>query len=329
MFFFGKKPKFFYKKGLLSKLLLPLSWLYTTCFFLSNFNFKKGKKVCKKTICVGNLVVGGSGKTPICIELGKILSEKYNLCFITKGYGRKTERDFIVPYQHRELFNPRKVGDETLLLSEVADVFIVSERSKTKCGNYDLAICDDGYFDNSIHKDVTIAVFDGNFFIGNGYILPSGSLRYKFSSLEKADFAIITDYNDNTVDDQIDTLIEYIDRANVLKAKIIVKSKHNAEGRYLAFSGIGENSKFINTLKNNHINVIGSISFDDHTVYSKNKIKSIKKYASKIGASNIITTNKDFVKLPKEICSEMKIEVLDIGYEIEDIDKILKFIDKV
>ncbi len=299
------------------------------CFFLINFSPKKRKKICRKTICIGNLVVGGAGKTPICIELGRILSKKYNLCYISKGYGRKTERDFIVPYQHRELFDPRSVGDETLLLSEIADVFIVNERDKAERNDYDLAICDDGYFDNSIHKDVTIAVFDGNFFIGNGYILPSGSLRYKFSSLEKADFAIITDYNDDKVEDQIDTLIEYIDRSKVLKAKVVVKSKHDKDSSYFAFSGIGENSKFINTLRNNHINVVGSVSFEDHVVYSKRKIKYVKKRALKIGADRIITTNKDFVKLPKDLCSEMKIEVLDIGYEIEGIDKILDFIDNI
>ena len=323
---FRKKPKFFYKKCFLSTILLPLSWIYIVVFALLNLRIFKGKKVCKTTICVGNVVVGGSGKTPICLALGELLSKHYDVCFITKGYGRESDKDMIVPHMHGKLFSPKEVGDEALLLSDVADVFVVSERDDARCQEYDVAICDDGFFDSSVRKDCKIAVFDGNFFVGNGRVLPAGPLRYCLESLKKADFVIITNYDLAGVEEQVALLANYVSNKRILYARQEVVSKHDRRAKYFAFSGIGENSKFLKTLENCKLSVVASFSFEDHTTYNKKKIEFLKLKFKESGATKMITTSKDFVKLPDEFTSECGVEVLEIKYEIINVEAIIGFV---
>ena len=305
---------------------MPLSWVYIVVFFLTNLRFFKGRRVCKKTICVGNIVVGGSGKTPICMALGELLAKHYDTCFITKGYGRDSEKDMIIPHMHGNLFSPKEVGDEALLLSDVADVFVVGERDDARCQEYDVAICDDGFFDGSIWKDCTIAVFDGNFFVGNGRVLPSGPLRYCLKSLKKADFVIITDYDLANVEKQVELLGKYVSHKRILYARQEIVSKHDRREKYFAFSGIGENSKFLKTLANCKLSIADSESFEDHITYNKKKIEFLKLKFKKSGATRIITTSKDFVKLPEEFISEYNVEVLEIKYEIVNAEAIIDFI---
>ena len=325
---FNKKPKFFYKKTFFSTLLIPFSWIYFICFCFSTFRLFKPKKVCKKTICVGNIVVGGSGKTPISIALYEVFSKYYNnCCFITKGYGRKTEKPLVIPYQHNALFNTQETGDEAILLSQYGDVFIVNERKKANCKKYDLAICDDGYFDNSIHKDCKIAVFDGNFFIGNGRILPAGPLRSWMKSLRSADFIIITDVSEELYK-QIDRLekIKNIPNDKILFAKLAVKSHHDLSKTYFAFSGIGENTKFLKNMQKYGINPIKFIEFEDHMNYNQKILDKITKEFQASKADKIITTSKDFVKLPQEFCLKNNVEIFEITYQIDKIEKIVSFV---
>ena len=237
---FRKKPKYFYKINVISYLLLPFSWVYLLIFVFSNIRIKKPKRLAEKVICVGNIVCGGSGKTPICLELGRLLNEKNeNFCYITKGYGRQTEENVVIPKNHNLLFNYKNTGDEALLLSNEADVFVVNKRSDAKCIGYDKVVFDDGFFDKSVKKDVNIAVFDSNFFVGNGCVLPAGPLRSVITSIRKADFVIITNPNEDKINEQISFLSVFISRYRILTAKLDVKSKLDKRAKYLAFAGIG------------------------------------------------------------------------------------------
>ena len=323
-----KKPNFFYCNDKISTLLIPLSWLYYICFLFLRKCFFKKKRICNKTVCVGNIVVGGSGKTPICITLQNELSKYYDkICFVTKGYCRKSKSDIVIPRQHGLLFNINEVGDEPLLLSEYADVFVIKKRNKAKCEDYDLAICDDGFFDNSIHKDCQIVVFDCNFFIGNGKVLPAGPLRSKLDFLKKADFVILTDINDN-VNDNIDLLSNYIQKDRILQAELIVKSNHDKNKKYFAFSGIGENKKFFNSLAKYGIQLVDFLSFEDHKEYEEEDLEKIIKTFKNSLADCIITTSKDYLKLPNDFCVKNNVEVFEISYEIKDVDKIISFLIK-
>ncbi len=323
---FGKKPFFFYKKKIIHIFLLPITLIYLFFFTILNIRFFK-KKICKKTICIGNIVVGGSGKTPICEAMYSCFSKYYSkICFISKGYKRSSVKNVIIPCGHRKLFKREETGDEPLLLSDSADVFVVNSRREANSFNYDLAICDDGFFDKSIHYDCKIAVFDGNFFIGNGYVLPSGPLRCLLSSIKKADFVIITNPDEKKLMWQFSLLKKYINEDRILLADLAVKSKHNPKKKYFAFCGIGENQKFFKTLKENGINLVGFIGFNDHQNYTDEILNILQSNFLSLKADAMITTFKDFVKLPEEFCLNNNVEVFNIRYNIKDIDKIVSFV---
>ena len=272
---FRKKPKYFYQKNVVATLLTPLSWLYILVFSASKIKLKKPINICPKTICVGNIVVGGSGKTPICLELCKLFQQKgKNVCFVT----------------------------------------------------YDVAICDDGFFDNTIQKTCNIAVFDGRFFMGNKKVLPAGPLRYRIKSLKKADFIIVTNTTEMEFLHYLAFLLHFSSIDKILLAKLVVKSTHNKRQKYLAFSGIGENSKFIDSLKADGLNVVKEVGFEDHKKYTQEDIELLKQQFITSTADKFITTSKDYVKLPKDFCEAMRVEVFEIGYDIQDKESIFDFV---
>ncbi|MBR1428749.1 MAG: tetraacyldisaccharide 4'-kinase [Rickettsiales bacterium] len=327
---FKVKPKYFYKKNFVSKSLFLLSFLYLLGFYLSHLlkklSFKSKKRLGKHVICIGNIVCGGSGKTPVCIEIGKYLNTHgLDGCFITKGYNRKSKEETNIPKDHHQLFSADQVGDEALLLSNEADVFVVNKRAQSQCidGKYDFVILDDGLFDSSIIKDVNVVVFDSNFFIGNGYVLPAGPLRTRFKTLAKADFVILTDVKDDgTARNQINMLSVYIDPSKILQAKLKVKSLHSKTEKYIAFSGIGENQKFFDTLKREGLNVVCEVEFEDHVWYDQKNLDILATKFKELQATKFITTSKDYVKLPEEF--HENVEVLKIEYEIPGLDAIFK-----
>ena len=327
---FKTKPKYFYKVSFVSKLLRIFSFFYLLGFYavclLHKLSFKSKKRLGNHVICIGNIVCGGSGKTPVCIEIGKYLNTHgLDGCFVTKGYNRKSKTETNIPKDHHQLFSADQVGDEALLLSNEADVFVVNKRAQSQCidGKYDFVILDDGLFDDSIVKDINVVVFDSNFFIGNGYVLPAGPLRTRFKSLTKADFVILTDIKDDgSTQNQINMLSTYVDKSKILKAKLKVKSQHSKTEKYIAFSGIGENQKFFDTLHREGLNVVCEIEFEDHVWYDQKNIEILTTKLNELKATKFITTSKDYVKLPEEF--RENVEVLEICYEIPGLEAIFK-----
>lgn len=327
MSIFKQKPTFFYSRNFISWLLFPFSVFYAIGAIIKNFYFLPGKKIGKHTICVGNIVVGGAGKTPICIELGKYSEDKngFSTCFLTKGYNRKEKIETKIPRWSADLFSPNRTGDEALLLSEIADTFVVNQRAQSMTKDYDQVIMDDGFYDTTIEKDVNIAVFDCNFFLGNRFCLPAGPLRHLISiSMRRADFAIITDYQEAIGEQQVEYLSKYLPRERILPARLVVKSKHDeVNERYLAFAGIGEPDKFFNSAKNFGLKICDEAYFDDHHYYTDAEIENLVSQMKDIGATKLLTTTKDIIKIPKTY--HKYIEVFEIGYEIEGIEKIFEF----
>ena len=324
---FEKKPKYFSKKNCKSLALTPFSLIYEIFFLLCNIKFSKPKKICKKTICVGNIVCGGSGKTPICIALYKYFASlQYKVCFITKGYRRTTNTNIIVPKKHNSFYLNKEIGDEASFLCRYADTFIVQHRGEAKCFAYDITIMDDGFFTKSVKKNCNIAVFDAEYFIGNGFTLPAGPMRYNLHAIKNADFIIITNSKDIHLLKCIEKLQKYIQKSHILQADLIVTSKHSLKENYFAFSGIGHNNKFFNTLKSLKINIIGLAQFEDHCRYTKKQIEKLQISILCSGAKRAITTSKDYVKLPQWFITKFNIEVLQIEYEIKGVEKINNFL---
>lgn len=315
-------PKFWRSKTLISILLYPFSLIYYVGFLLRKFLTKpyKGKI---KILCIGNITTGGGGKTPTALKIGEILKRQgVKFAYLSKGYGGSlknfTKVDLVV-------HTANEVGDEPLLLAEIADTYTCKNRkiavktfSKKQC-NYELIIMDDGFQNPTIFKDKNLVVINGESGFGNGFLLPAGPMRETFAGAIKSckDYLIIGHDRQNIQESLINN------GANVYKAEIIEKNKPKENSKYFAFSGLANNEKFINSLKNADYDIKKFINFGDHYKYTSCEISTIIEEAKKDNLE-IITTKKDWVKIPKEYQS--KIEFLEIELRFYDDEKFLKFL---
>ena len=187
-----KTPAFWKTKNLLSDLMLPLSWVYAQA---GQFRLKlhKPQKVNAGVICVGNLTAGGSGKTPVAIELANMLIDYGKTpFFVSRGYGGKLKGVIVDEKKHLA----SDVGDEPLLLARAAKVSINPNRfsaaQKAVENGADVIIMDDGFQNPYLAKDLSFLVFDGNVGVGNARVIPAGALRESLKTgLPRADAAII------------------------------------------------------------------------------------------------------------------------------------------
>jgi tetraacyldisaccharide 4'-kinase len=254
-------------------------------------------------ICVGNITAGGSGKTPIAIEIFKELeNEDLKCCFLSKGYGG----NFTGVVKLNNNSTASEVGDEPMILYEYGDVFVSKNRIKgLKFINdnfkYNIIIMDDGLQNPTFTKAKSILVIDGDYGFGNNLILPAGPMRETFKSVHKKIYlAIINNGNKN-----IESLCKKYNVSYIYsETKAIVKQEF-LENEYVAFCGLGTPNKFKNTLLKNNIKIKEFIEFEDHHKYTKEDIRHLKSYNCKL-----ITTKKDWIKLDKK--DKKEIDYLDI-----------------
>ncbi len=282
-----KKPKFwdFKKPNLLSYLLFPFTTLILiNNFFLSFSNKLKHDKI--KSICVGNIYIGGTGKTPFTIKLYQIIkSLGFKVCVGKKFY--KTHRD-------EQIILDKK----TNLISGKSRLEIIE---KTIENNDEIVIFDDGLQDKIIDYDCKIVCFDAQNWIGNGALIPSGPLREKISSLSKYDAVILKQVHENFNKDDI----TYEIKRNNSDIKIFYSEyiptnlqKFDLSKKYLIFSGIGSPNSFKELLVRYNFNILEEIIFPDHYNYSQKEIDKLINKAKNLGAE-ILTTEKDFSKISK------------------------------
>jgi tetraacyldisaccharide 4'-kinase len=306
------KPKFWddRKISFLAIILLPLTIFITiNNLILSIISREKSKKI--KTICIGNIYIGGTGKTPLTIKLYDI--------FKNLNYKVSTAKKFY-----------KKHLDEQIILKNKTNLIISSTRHKALKEairkKNELVIFDDGLQDNKIDYDLKFVCFNSKKWIGNGFLIPSGPLRERLNSLKKYDVVFLNGDSSNNKEiikmiNQINPQIEIFETFY----KPINLEKVDLSKKYLMFSGIGNSNSFKETLMENNIDIIKEIIFPDHFNYNKNDIDKIKLDAKKINAS-IITTEKDYVKLTEEDKKEIK--YLEISLEIKKESKLIEFIKK-
>jgi tetraacyldisaccharide 4'-kinase len=307
-------PLFFYQKSLISILLLPLSALFFISTLLRNC-FIKPKKIANKfVICVGNVTVGGAGKTPSAILLAKLLkSEGLKVCFLSRGYGRKSKGFKCLSSN----MNAEETGDEPRLLLEVAPVYLFSSYREIIANQSlileDVIIMDDGFQNPSIIKDFNILVVDGKLKFGNGFLLPAGALREPVSSALSRANAVF-----NIEGEGVQTAIPEF---------ILTRSfylSENWRGGYLAFSGLAINQKFFSSLEKLGLKVEQKLEFKDHHFYTRSELEKIIMDADKKGLKPI-TTEKDFVKIPHDLQPKfcvLKMELLTSeGALLQDVIK--------
>ena len=274
-----KKPKFWDKnrQTIFSLILFPLSIIV---YFVAKLKrLKKGKKFKFPIICIGNVYLGGTGKTPISIEIFKILSSiNKKPVFIKKFY----------PYIHDEINILNKIGP------------VISEKSRIKSlksldnSNYEVALLDDGFQDTKFLKDLSIVCFNENNWIGNGNIIPSGPLRESLDALKYADCIMIKGKKDQKKERQLlnynKKLQFFYFNYNIEIDNSIIKKK------FITFAGIGNPESFFELLTRKNLNVIKKISFPDHHKFTNNDLDKIINFANENNAI-ILTTEKDYERL--------------------------------
>jgi len=309
-----KKPQFWdYKKpNIFAYLLLPIS-IFLQFLNLIKRIIKTKKKINNiKTICVGNIYIGGTGKTSLCLKIHEILKEK-NLkpCFIKKSYDNQI--------------------DEEKILEKRGKLFISNKRSlalqKALDENYQVAIFDDGLQDVSINYDLNFLCFNNLNWVGNRCTIPSGPLRENISNIKKYD-NIFLNGNLENLESIKEEIFKINPLANIYVGKYLPQKidKFDKKQNYLVFSGIGNHKTFVSMLKIYNFNIVKDIEFPDHYNYSQKDIDEIIATSKNINCK-ILTTEKDFMRSKDYISDE--IQYISSKLEISNEEKLLKTLSKI
>ena len=308
-----KKPKFwdYPEPNYISNLLLPISKLVQLLSVLKKK--QKNKLDGIKSICVGNIYLGGTGKTSLSIEFKKLFDElNVKSCFIKKEYSNQI--------------------DEQKLLSKFGKTFVNKSRLQAlkdaRHENYEVAIFDDGLQDREVFYELTFACFNKKNFIGNGRIIPAGPLREPLKNIKNYNNVFFVGNDDknkkleNFLGQKYPTLSIYDSKYQILNLE-----EFELNDKYVIFSGIGNHNTFVETLKKNKFKIIKNFEFPDHYSYKEKDIKKIINFAKKDGLK-ILTTEKDYLRLNEDF--KLFINFVKIKLEIIQIEKIKnKFISLI
>ena len=304
------KPKFWDKNqvSLFSILLFPIALLIKLINLLKRLTTKTNQ--CSiPVICVGNIYLGGTGKTPLCIEIFSILKDlNMNPAFIRKQYD--------------------SFQDEVNLQKQIGPIYQNKKRVKAIReaiqNKKNVAILDDGFQDFSIDKNLSIVCFNEKQWIGNGLVIPSGPLREDLSALKRANCVIINGEKNIDIETKIRSKNEKIKIFYIkYKTKNIDKFKNK---KVTAFAGIGNPENFFNLLKDNSINVVKEIKFPDHYNYSKKELKNLIN-ESKEDNTILITTEKDYLRIDENY--KKNIDYLIITVDIKNRNQFTEEIKKI
>ena len=308
MIFF--KPKFWDKNKIsfFSVALFPISLLIKLLTLFKRYLTKTNQSSIP-TICVGNIYLGGTGKTPLCIEIFSILKNlNMNPAFIRKKYD--------------------SFQDEVDLQKQVGPIYQSRKRIEALKdaiqNKANVAILDDGFQDFSINKNLSIVCFNEKQWIGNGLVIPSGPLREDLSALKRANCVIING------EKNIDIETKILNKNKEVKIFYIKYKTQNIDEfknkKVTAFAGIGNPENFFNLLKGNNINVVKEMKFPDHYNYSKKELKNLINEAKK-NSTILVTTEKDYFRIDENY--KKNINYLKITVDIKNRNQLIEEIKKI
>ena len=303
------KPKFWDKEiGIYSIILFPLTLIFLMIAYLKK-KFSKTKVFNIPIICVGNIYIGGTGKTPVSIFLAKELLNLKKKPAIIRNYYK----------EHKDEYNLIREEFDNLILSKKRFLGI-NEAIKSKS---DIVILDDGFQDFSIKKDLNIICFNSNQLIGNGLLIPSGPLRQNLSSIKDADIIIIN--GDQNIDFEKKLLLINNNLEIYYSSYRPININEFNNKNLLAVAGIGNPENFFQLMEENGLNIKEKIIYPDHYIFSKREIEDIIIRAEK-NNFEVIMTEKDFFKI-KDF-NFKKINYLKVELQIKEKRKFLERIIK-
>ena len=336
-------------------LLSMASKVYGGAVKLRRIFYKNGILISKRLSCpiisIGNITVGGTGKTPMTIYVAQVVKNLgYKVAIISRGYKGKAEKiGGIVSDGKVLLMTPENAGDEPFLMAnKLKDVPVIVGKNRFNAGrlaiekfNPDVIVLDDGFQHLMLQRDLDMVLLDYHRPFGNGHLLPRGVMREPVSALLCADVIILTKsdtMNNNETSTSPKKHCPYERKKPVYRSfhhpfvykiintekKIFEKNIQEAlrqnsdciKGRSVfAFSGLADNHNFLRTLKSFKCNVSGFLEFPDHHPYSERDLDEILSTAKKSMSDCIITTEKDYVRIAHKI--DWPGDLFVIGIEID------------
>ena len=335
-----------------SFIFYPLSLLYQIILFIRKkfyiINFLKTKSLPCKVISVGNITVGGSGKTPTVEYLSKLLQSKgKKVGIISRGYGRNSKKTLIVTDGKTKPKTWETFGDEPYLLAQKLDnVPIIVGKSRYKAGtkmiekfNPDVIIMDDGFQHISLSRDLDIVLINSKDTQTTHRLIPAGLLREPISNLSRADLVVLTKTNIHEPSDYLIKIIENV-KCPTINNKIELDNMLiningdlnnleiiNSKNVYI-FSALGDHEGFEKIMEKTGAIVVGHDKYPDHYIYTPDDLINIKENANKNGANFIITTEKDIVKI-KEYNSKMSLYAVRMKMVYEPEGLLNKYIEYI
>ncbi len=320
-----KTPRFWAHDGPIPRLATPLAWLWRV---ETSRRLRSGKreKLAVPVICIGNLTVGGTGKTPTAIAVMENLSRrKVAAHFVSRGYGGSEQGPLrLDPSRHMA----SQVGDEPLLLAAFAPTWIGKDRAAAAkaaiAAGAKAIVLDDGFQNAGLHHDLSVLTIDALAGFGNGLVIPAGPLREPVApGLGRADLTLL-------IGDKASQSAFRIKWPSVTALNADLRPLPTGmdwtEQKVLAFAGIGRPEKFFATLRTLGANVVATREFGDHAPYSAAILKRLHNQANALNAQ-LVTTEKDAARLPAAFM--VKVITLPVRLVIDEPAELDRLLDNL
>jgi tetraacyldisaccharide 4'-kinase len=329
------------------KLLLPFGWLYAIVITLRNKLFDwgvlKSESVGIPVVSVGNLTVGGTGKTPLVEYIvALLLQKKKRVAVVSRGYQRKSSGVVVVADGNQVLVDADVGGDEPVQIAmKFRDAIVVVGEKRVDAARKavvlgaDVIILDDGFQHRYLKRDLDIVVVDATNDITHDVVLPAGRLREPISGLKRAHVVAFSKFDE--------TIVGQFNLDEKLRAKfsgLFIKYRYKVIGvkrahddgaasldvvrtmSLLAFSGIGKHEAFLNELSKNAFVPVSDLRFPDHHRYTEEDVAMLASFGKAMRVDACITTEKDIVRLrsngelAKKLFDEVPVFYLTIEVDV-------------
>ena len=332
----------------MSSLLIPFGKFYGWVMDARNASYDRGifrvHDLGARTVSVGNLTTGGTGKTPLVAMIGECLAERgETVCILTRGYGRKNVGERVVVSDGKSVLADAETGgDEPVELARklIGKAIVIADANRVSAGIWakeqfgvTAFILDDGFQHRRAKRDLDIVCIDATNPCGNGRILPAGNLRESFRSLNRADAIVLTRTN---LVDSTHAIIERLKKRNptapifqmsititaFVKLEDFLNDQPAAENgpnfsSPFGFCGLGNPENFRKQLEEEHFQLTGFHAFSDHKKYTHADIDAIETEAMQTHSDSLLTTSKDAEKLG-EFGFKLPVYVVESKPKIED-----------
>ena len=292
------KPKFWdYKKpNFLAYILLPLTFpILIRNFFGKSFSKEKSDKI--KTVCVGNIYVGGTGKTPLSIKINNLIKKQgIKSIVVKKFYSNQIDEQNLIKNYTNLICKKKRLDALKDAINQ----------------NFEFAIFDDGLQEKAINYNLKIVCFSNSQWKGNGFLIPAGPLREKIETLKNFDLIFING-NPKKNHDIFNEIKQLNNNINIFETFYQPSNLKEFDNNvnYVAFSGIGNSENFYDTMVENKFKIIKKFNFPDHYNYTDDDLIKILNYAKQNNAK-IITTEKDYLRLSPKFSKDIKCLKLDL-----------------